>query len=59
MKNDTKIDCSRTSDLTIEEIKACSLFSHLTDQEAEEVIRTLKIFTKIVYDFYKHRSEKS
>jgi hypothetical protein len=53
------IDYTRNHDLTVEEVKACPLFSHLTDQEAEQVIETLKLFTKIVYDFYKHKAKKS
>jgi len=44
---------TRHHDITIEEVKACSIFSHLTDQEAQEVVETIKLFTKIVYDFYK------
>jgi len=52
MKRDKDIDYSRSHDLTIEEVKACPLFSNMTDQEAEEVIETLKLFTKITYDYY-------
>lgn len=47
------IDFKRTNDITIEEVKACSIFAHLTDEEALEVIETLKLFTKIAYDVYK------
>ncbi|WP_259071901.1 hypothetical protein HDF24_11490 [Mucilaginibacter sp. X4EP1] len=52
MKQEKDIDYSRNHNLTIEEVKTCPLFSHLTDQEAEEVIETLKLFTKITYDYY-------
>jgi hypothetical protein len=58
MKRDTDIDYSRSHDLTIEEVKACSVFQHLTDDEAKEAIETLKLFTKIAYDFYKKEAKK-
>lgn len=58
MKRDVNIDYARNHDLTIEEIKACPLFAHFTDQQAQEVIETLKQFTKIAYDLYKKDNEK-
>jgi hypothetical protein len=53
MARDNTIDYARIHDLTIEEIKACPIFQHMSDQEAGDVIETLKIFTKIAYDVYK------
>lgn len=47
------IDRTRYDDLTIKEIKSCPSFAHFTDEQANEVIETLKTFTKIVYDCYK------
>jgi len=58
MKRDANIDYARTHDLTIEEIKACPLFAHFTDNQAQEVIDTLKLFTKITYDIYKKEGKK-
>jgi hypothetical protein len=52
------IDYSRTHDLTIEEVKACPMFAHLTDEQAEEVIETIKLLSKIAYDFYKKDLKK-
>ncbi len=57
MKRGTDIDYARIHDLTIEEVKACTPFSHFTDQEAKEVIETLKVFAKIAYDFYKKEAK--
>jgi hypothetical protein len=53
MERDKGIDYARTNDLTIDEIKACSVFDHVTNEEAGEIIETLKLFTKIAYDVYK------
>ncbi len=53
MAQASKIDHAREHDLTIEEVKACPNFAHMTDQEVQEVIETLKLFTKIAYDAHK------
>lgn len=47
------IDPTRQHDLTTEEIRACPSFAHFTDEQASEVVETLKLFAKIAYDFYK------
>jgi len=52
------LDYARDHDLTVEEIKGCPVFAHLTDSEAQEVIDTLKLFTTIVYDCYKNNMKK-
>jgi hypothetical protein len=57
MKNPDKLDFTRQHDLTIDEVQACPTFQHVSDQEAEEIIKTFKLFTKIVYDFYKKEGE--
>jgi len=46
------IDYGRTHDLSIDEVKACPAFAHFTDAQAQEVIETLKSFTKIMYDLH-------
>jgi hypothetical protein len=43
-------DAHREHDLTKSEVLACPLFRHLTDEQAQEVIDTLKLFTKIIYE---------
>jgi len=52
------IDFSRCHDLTIEEVKACPTFAHFTDEQAMELIETLKLFTKIAFDSYKKDGKK-
>ena len=51
-------DRSRVHDITIEEVKSCSLFAHLTDEEAQEVIETIKRFSLIVYHCYNREKVK-
>lgn len=57
MAREKHINYQRLHDITIEEVKACSSFQHLTDREAEEVVAALKQFTKITYDYYKKMRE--
>lgn len=59
MGNGQKYDYNRTHDITIEEVKACPMFAHLTDEEAREVVETLKQFTVIVYNFYQKNKTKT
>lgn len=47
------IDYSRDHDLTVKEILSCPTFAHFTDEQAQEVVETLKLLAKIAYDFYK------
>lgn len=49
----------RDSDLTIEEVKRCAIFSNVTDEEAQEIILAIKQFTLIVYDFCQKKTSKS
>lgn len=53
------IDHTREHDITIEEVKACAIFAHFTDEEAREVIRTLKQFTEITYNFYQKKKKNA
>lgn len=53
------IDHAREHDITIEEVKACAMFANFTDEEAREVIRTLKQFTEITYNFYQKKKKKA
>lgn len=53
------IDRNRRHDITIEEVKACSIFMHLTDEQALDVINTVKQLTVIAYEFYQKKERKS
>ncbi|MCX6185643.1 MAG: hypothetical protein NTU43_01435 [Bacteroidetes bacterium] len=46
----SQIDITRTCDLTVEEIKACKLFAHLSNEEAQNVIDTLKTLSLIAFE---------
>lgn len=46
------IDAKRKHDLTIEEVRLCVWFAHFSDEQATEVIHTIKELTKIVYYEY-------
>ena len=50
----SSIDQFRQHDLTIEEVKACPTFAHFTDSQASEVIETIKLLSKIAYDYTKN-----
>jgi hypothetical protein len=53
------IDYVRHHDLTIGEVKACPQFAHLSEAEVTEVIETLKLFTKIAFDFHENNRQNS
>jgi tRNA C32,U32 (ribose-2'-O)-methylase TrmJ len=43
---------TRKHDLTIEEVKACSIFRNISDEQAQDVIETLKSLALIAYELY-------
>jgi len=49
---------NREHDITIEEVKACPLFAHFTDEEAREVTDTIKRFSVIVFHCYQREKVK-
>ena len=51
-------DRSRVNDLTIDEVRACPIFAHFTDEQAAEVISTIRQFCIIVYDEYQKNNQK-
>jgi len=59
MNNLKDTDINRQHDITIKEVKACPMFAHFTDEQAMEVINTLKQFTLIVYDAYSKGKDES
>ncbi len=50
-------DSNRVHDLTIEEIKACEEYKNLSDEKAQRLIETIKIFTQVVFEHYQKKSE--
>lgn len=44
---------TREHDITIDEVKATEGLTHLTDEEAMEVITFIKTFSEIVYSLHK------
>jgi hypothetical protein len=50
------LDPNREHDITIQEVLTCDVFSHFSEEQALEVIETLKQFAVIVYNF--HQAEK-
>ena len=58
MKYVKKEDITRKHDVTVEEVKAIPMFAHFTDEQAKEVIQTVKTFVKIVFECYKKQQEK-
>lgn len=44
--------------ITIEQVKACKIFSHFTDEQAQEVVDVIKSFTRIVYEHYQRIKEE-
>jgi len=53
-----KIDCTRVHDITVDEVKACPLFAHLKDEDAHEVITTIKRLALIIFDYYQQEKVK-
>ncbi len=48
----------RNKDLTIEEIRACEEYKNLSDEQAQHLIETLKIYTQIIYEYFQKKSEE-
>ena len=43
---------NRTDDLSIEELKSVSCFQHLSEEELQEDVTTIKKFTQITYEIF-------
>jgi hypothetical protein len=52
MEDIKNTDPRRKHDITIEEVRSCSWFAHFSNEQATEVIRTIKELTKIAYHEY-------
>lgn len=53
-----KTGLNRSHDLSIEEVKSSRQFAHFKDEHVLEIIKTIKRFSEIVYDFYKKSKGK-
>lgn len=58
MKYVNKEDITRKHDLTVEEVKSFPMFENVTDEQAQEIIRTIRIFVEIALDYYKKTEQK-
>lgn len=47
------------NDITIAEVKSCSEFAHLTDEQAMEILFNFKQFTVIMFDFFQRNQRKN
>ncbi|WP_262246486.1 hypothetical protein [Parapedobacter soli] len=59
MKYINKEDITRKHDLTVEEVKSFPMFENVTDEQAQEIIRTIRIFVEIALDYYKKTEAKT
>jgi len=57
MKYINKEDITRKHDLTVEEVKSFPMFANVTDEQAQEIIRTIRIFVEIALDYYKKQKQ--
>lgn len=48
----------REKDLTIEEIRACEEYKNLSDEQAQRLIETLKIYSEIIYEYFHKKSKE-
>lgn len=53
-----RTDYTRIDDITLDEVKAVPIFKDFSDEQALEVIQTIKEFTLIVYEYYQKNRQK-
>jgi hypothetical protein len=49
----------RTDDLTVAEVKSCTVFAHFTDEQAMDVVSNFKRFSVIIYDLFQRNERKN
>ena len=49
---------NRTEDLSVEELKSVSCLQHLSDEELQEAVTTIKKFTQISYEIFSHKIQE-
>ncbi|RZJ92820.1 MAG: hypothetical protein EOO20_00460 [Chryseobacterium sp.] len=60
MEKDINIeDMLREHDLTVEEVKSFPMFAPFSDEQAEEVILTIKRFAEIIYKVHQKDKESA
>lgn len=59
MENIENPDSNRLHDITINEVKSFPIFAHFSDEQASEVIETIKKLTEIVLCDYYKKEQKS
>jgi uncharacterized protein YgfB (UPF0149 family) len=55
--NKENIDWTRDSDITIEEVKTTEGLTHLTDEQATEVVEFVKTYSMLMHNLYKKQIE--
>jgi hypothetical protein len=53
MKSSDEVKSSKYPDLTIEDVRACEKFKDLSDEQAQQVIDTIRTYTEIIYTCHK------
>lgn len=49
---------NRAEDLSVEELKTISCFQHLSDEELQEALITIKTFTQITYEIFSRKMQE-
>lgn len=52
-----EIDWQRKEGITIEEVKATPGYTHLTDEQAEEVVHFVEIYCMLIYSLHQKQVE--
>ncbi|MBL7909463.1 MAG: hypothetical protein JNJ41_00240 [Bacteroidia bacterium] len=55
--NNGNIDWTRDSDITIKEVKSTEGLTHLTDEQASEVVEFIKTYSMLIHSLYKKQIE--
>jgi hypothetical protein len=59
MENLDDLELNRSNDITIDEVKSFPMFAHFSDEEAAEVVRTIKRFTEIIcHDYLRNNNDE-
>lgn len=56
--NSENIDWIRDSEITVEEVKNTKGLTHLTDEQANEVVDFIKTYCNLMYNLHKQQVEK-
>ncbi|HEY9002726.1 MAG TPA: hypothetical protein VIM89_15325 [Mucilaginibacter sp.] len=53
------MDITREHDITIGEVKSYAMFAHFTDEQAREVIDTLKQLSVIIFKYHQNKKKRA